>query len=91
MIGLNLDNVKFENMNLLVQDAKASKDMYFKYCRYMACSTLKKYAVIPFDSSIPFIKNHYADAEINQRVKDDIKLFRFALFDKLTDQKRAET
>lgn len=81
-IGFKLDNVKFEDMNLLVLDSAESKDTnWWKYVKYMDSSTLKKYAIIPADKSIPFIQQQYAHVS-NAPAEDTIKLFRFALFDK---------
>lgn len=81
-IGLKLDNVKFENMNKFFYNENGVDENSHKYLKYMEYSTFKPYAIVPLDKSIPFIKRQYSHVQ-NKPWSDEIKLFRFALFDKI--------
>ena len=83
-VGLKLDNVKFEKMNDLGYDGKdkSSNINYFNYLKYMEHGTFKSYSITPEDESIPFIQRPYLYVGHKVGV-DEIKVFRFALFDKL--------
>ena len=61
---------------------KSSNINYFNYLKYMDHGTFKSYSITPEDESIPFIQRPYS--YVGHKVRaDEIKVFRFALFDKL--------
>lgn len=88
LIGLKLDNVKFENMNEFVDRPKGDNSPRIKwdYDEYMKNKVLKQYAILPLDKSNPFIKKQYGNKP-NDPITDEIKIFRFALFDKVINEK----
>ncbi len=94
-IGLKLDNVKFKNMNKFFYDESSLKkrgvdETCQRYLDYMGNSTFKSYAIVPADKSIPFIQRQYSHVR-NKPWNDEIKIFRFALFDKILGGGKAST
>ena len=82
IIGLKLNNVKFENMNQLIPRKLGINLNYQKYNTYMKGQTFKPYAIESIDKSIPFIKGIDSHLQ-NEPCEDEVKIFRFALFDKI--------
>lgn len=85
-IGLDLENVKIEDMNNLAISGKSKYGYYDyyenNYLNYMNDNLLKKYAYIPYDPSIQYLDIYHKEPYASNASYNG-KLFRFALIDEL--------
>lgn len=88
IIGIKSDNVKFENMNEFVHRPKGDTTSRIKwnYDEYMYGNIFRQYVMYPPDKSNHFIQKQYLSKPI-EPTKNEIKLFRFAMFDKVLNEK----